>query len=350
MRKTQIFIIGILALAIGIVIGGWLRSSQTSTNIAHAKSATQTARVNQQEKNLFAMNVIVSGVPFWTDARETWAKIGDTVEGVKTVFGGPTDTDAAKQIEEIDNLIAQKVRGIVIRPCDPATLGPEIDKAVAAGIPVVTMLADVPNSKRLCYVTSELEDAGKRVGNYVAKNAGYKGKAIISIGELVDDEQLRRGDGFKQVIAANPGMELVQVVEDKFDDTKGAEAIHAALVKTPDIKFIFGCDSRSAVAAVTALKEMGKKPGDVIVSAWDYDVDVLNLIKEGWVQASAASESSYMTQLCFSLLQAYDKGYLYPQSLPYKKFDVSPAPSKIVVPITLVTPKNVDVYSRTPKK
>ena len=338
--KRQNFVIAILALAIVVLIGILLKPG----------SGEPLAHHQIQSKRLFAMNVVVSGVPFWTDTRETWERIGMTVEGVETSFGGPMDTDSSKQIEEIDALIAQKVSGIVIAPCDSASLGPAIDKAVAAGIPVVTYLTDSPNSKRVCYVTSSLEAASRLIGEYVAGVGGSKGKVIVSVGAAGSEEQQRRAAGFKEIVAKHSGMELVQIIEDKFDDAKGTEEIKAALVKTPDLRFIFGCDSRSAAAAVTALKELGKKPGEVLVSAWDYDSDVIKLIKEGWVQASGAQQSSFMTLLCFGILQAESKGYLYPQSLDLKKFGVPPLPPMIEVPITLITRTNADAYSRVSGK
>jgi ribose transport system substrate-binding protein len=338
--KKQNLVIAVLAIVIGVLIG---------TQLNRGPKESQASQ-QLQTKQRFAMNVVVSGVPFWTDTRETWEKIGKTVEGVETVFGGPTDTDASKQIEEMDALIAEKVDGIVIAPCDSDSLTPEIDKAVAAGIPVVTYLTDSPKSKRICYVTSSLEGASRLVGDYVANIGGYTGSAIVSIGAAGSEEQRRRAAGFKEIVKQHPGMELVQTVEDKFDDVKGADEIKAALIRTPDVRFIFGCNSRSAAAAVTALKELGKKPGDVLVSAWDYDSDVLKLIKDGWVQASAAQQSSFMTELCFGILQADGKNFLYPQSLDLKKFGVPPLPTMIEVPVTLITSTNADAYVRVQGK
>lgn len=338
--KRQSIIVGVLAVVVGILVGSQIRRG------AKDIQTQQQSKTKQR----FAMNVVVSGVPFWTDTRETWDKIGKTVEGVETTFGGPKDTDASRQIEEIEALIAQKVSGIVIAPCDSASLAPAIDKAVTAGIPVVTYLVDSPKSKRVAYVTSSLEGASRFIGEYVANSGGSKGKAIISLGAAGSEEQQRRAAGFKDIIAKNPAMELVQIVEDKFDDAKATEDIKAALIKTPDLRFIFGCNSRSAAAAVTALKELGKKPGDVLVSGWDYDSDVLKYIKDGWVKASAAQQSSFMTLLCFSILQADSRGFLYPPSLDFRQAGVHPLPEVIEVPITLVTSANADAYFRIQRK
>lgn len=225
-----------------------------------------------EEKQVFAMNVIVSGVPFWIDTKDAWAEIGEVI-GVETRFGGPLDANSAEQIADIDTLIAEEIDGLIIAPTDSAALVPSINKAVDAGIPVVTYLIDAPDSKRLTYVTSALEESSHIVGEFVAKETGYKGKAIIQIAEAGNQEQEGRAQGFKDIIEKYPGMELVGIVENKYDENIGARDIKAMLVVNPDVKFIFGANSRTGVGAAIALREMGYKPGEVIVTGWDYDED-----------------------------------------------------------------------------
>src|SRR3954453_6493369 len=61
-----------------------------------------------QPPKTFAMNVLVSGVPFFNDTQDTWRAMGAGLN-VKTVYGGPLDTDAQKQIQQIEALIAQHI-------------------------------------------------------------------------------------------------------------------------------------------------------------------------------------------------------------------------------------------------
>src|ERR1044071_6200325 len=89
----------------------------------------EPTKVSQQSPKTFAMNVLVSGVPFFNDTQATWRAMGKGLN-VKTVYGGPLDTDAQKQIAQIESLIAQKVDGLVVAPTDSAALAPVINKAV----------------------------------------------------------------------------------------------------------------------------------------------------------------------------------------------------------------------------
>jgi ABC-type sugar transport system substrate-binding protein len=300
---------------------------------------------NAQVKT-FAMNVVVSSVPFWTDTRAAWTAIDEGRADIKTVFGGPTDTNGQRQIEEIEALIAQKVNGIVIAPADSAALVPAIDRAVAQGIPVVTYLVDAPKSKRTAYVASELEDASLKVGKQVLQQGNRRSKVIIVYAEAGNEEQETRRRGFEMLVKQNPNMEIVGVVADKYSESAGAEQLRPLLTKYPDVQYIFGCNSRSAVGAVSALKELGFEKGKVTVTGWDTDADVLNLISEGWVKASAAQNSSFMTQLCFSILKAQSGGWLYPKNRRFEENGVKPLPEKIIVPVQIVTQENVRGYAQ----
>jgi ribose transport system substrate-binding protein len=295
---------------------------------------------NTSKDRVFAMNVVVSGVPFWIEARNTWAKLPEKFPDIKTVFGGPLDTNTERQTEEMEALIAQKVSGIVIAPCDSKALTPVINKAVAAGIPVVTVLNDAPNSKRSSYITSELEASGEKIGDMMAAKAGNKGKVIVCYSQAWNEEQERRAKGIRTAITRNSNMKVVASIEDRFDENVGAEAIKTLLIQHKDVSVIAGCNSRSAIGAVIALKELGYKPGQVVVSGWDFDNDLLHLIKQGWVQGSVAQNSEFITFLAYSILQSTDL------QLPNIKGEHRFFPHTIVVPTTIVTEKNYADFLR----
>jgi len=310
---------------------------------AASQTAASKQSVVEKPTKTYAMNVLVSTVPFFSDSRATWAAVGEA-HGTVTKFGGPVDTDAQKQIQEIESLIAQGVNGLVVAPTDSAALAPVINKAADRGIPVVTYLNDVPGSKRIAYVTSQWEEASLRVGAAVLKKGDGPKKAIIVYAEPGNLEQQGRRRGFEQLKADYPGLEIVAVVADKFDAAIATEQIRPLIAKYPDLAYIFGCGSRSAVGAVAALKEAGFKPGQITVTAWDYDEDTLRLIENGWVAVSAAQNTSYMTQLAYSIIEAASNDYLYPKNHPFKEHNVRALPEKLVIPVELVTKVNAAAY------
>ena len=62
---------------------------------------------------------------------------------------------------------AKKADGVVVFSTDPKALVPTINKAVDKGIPVVTVFADVPQSKRLAYVGANQTESAKALANQV---------------------------------------------------------------------------------------------------------------------------------------------------------------------------------------
>jgi ribose transport system substrate-binding protein len=100
--------------------------------------------------------------------------------GVKLTFIGPSaETEVDKQIDIVENLITRRVDAIGISPCDGKALVPVIEKAIAKGIPVVTVDSDAKTNKRLAYIGTDNEKAGEIAAKELAKLMGGKGKVLI---------------------------------------------------------------------------------------------------------------------------------------------------------------------------
>ena len=98
--------------------------------------------------------------------------------GVRTEYVGPADYDMAAMITALEQSIAKKPQGIVVVGFEPS-LDAIVDKAVDAGIPVVTVDADLPGSKRLAFVGTGNYQAGYEGGVRLATLVGGKGKVAL---------------------------------------------------------------------------------------------------------------------------------------------------------------------------
>jgi len=332
----------ITGLACGVAAALGFSAGKLSSSKQGAPKEPLSAQ--SKKSTTYAMVGVASGAPFWLDIRAAWSTAGAASADVRTIFEGPSDTDAQKQIDETEALLAKGIDGLIISPADSAALIPTISKAVDRGIPVITYFIDAPGSKRLAYVASELESSSIRMGEFLTAKAGHAGKVIIVYARAGNSEQEARRRGFEELIKRYPALQLVGVVEDDYDERKGAEQIKPLLIKHPDVKFIFGAHSRAAVGAVSALRELGYKAGQVSVSGSDTDQDVLDLIKEGWVQGSVAQQTTYMTAMMFGILEANRLGYLYPKERSFKENGIRPLPENIIVPIILITSENISGF------
>lgn len=321
--KSVILVLSSVGLLMGVLFGG----------------------LTAYAKETYVLDVAACENPFWIDARQTF----DAIEGVypvDTKVGGTLSVDVGSQIANMDTYIAEEVDGIIISPIEGASLADAINRAVEAGIPVVTWLNDSVGSKRLSFVTSPFEESTEAGGEYIADLLGYKGKCVISLALVGHEEQQGRAQGYKNIINKYPGMELVAVIEDHYDERTGANLLKGVLTKHPDVKAIFGCNARSGKGAQIAVQEMGYKQGEIKIAAFDYAEDTLDGIRDGWIQCSHAQRSAYQVLHCFQLLYAYNHGLLYPQKGKWKEYGVPSAPVVEVVNITLIDPENYEAFYR----
>ena len=96
------------------------------------------------------------------------------------IFAGPVGGGAEKQVAELENWITKGVDGLAVSSSSTDALAPVINKALAAGIPVVTFNTDNPASKRLTFVGQDLVYSGAVMGDTLVKAMGDKGKILSS--------------------------------------------------------------------------------------------------------------------------------------------------------------------------
>jgi ribose transport system substrate-binding protein len=232
----------------------------------------------------------MGNLEFFNADKYGW-KWGGEVLGVKAEYVGPAEVDANAQAAAMDQAIARKPAGIAVMAWDPV-LTPGINKAIDAGIPVVTVVGDLPDSKRLAYIGSNQRDLGRIGGEALAKALNGEGKvAILTLpGIFIFDE---REQGFRDAIAAYPGIEVVQVGDTKADIAVAVSAAKDILQKNPDLVGFFGTDSTAGMGAATAVKEAGLV-GKVKTIAMDRNSDVLQAIQDGVLTGSVVQDDAAM--------------------------------------------------------
>jgi ABC-type sugar transport system substrate-binding protein len=111
---------------------------------------------------------ISTGVEYWNATREGLKDVTKEL-GVKGTFDGPQDQNPEQQATTMDKIIARKPAGILIAPGNPQTLKPYINKAMDAGIPVICIDTDAPDSNRIAYFGTSNYEAGVTGARILAK-------------------------------------------------------------------------------------------------------------------------------------------------------------------------------------
>ncbi len=149
----------------------------------------------------------------------------------------PPDEDAAKQAEAIDSLVRLGAGGIAVSCSEANTLTPAIDRAVAAGVPVVCFDSDAPKSKRFAFYGTDDTACGHRVMELLAKEMGEKGVVAILAGNQAAPNLRARVDAAREQMKKYPNMTEVSIGAVYHEETpsKAAERLQEVQRANPNI-------------------------------------------------------------------------------------------------------------------
>jgi ribose transport system substrate-binding protein len=153
---------------------------------------------------------------------------------VEVIYRGPDHSDELAQKEILESFIEQKVDGIAISVLNAEFLSSTIDKAVDAGIPVVTWDSDAPNSKRLAFYGVDDYKSGQIMGEQAAKLLNGKG-TVAFLTSLGANNLQRRMDGAKDELKKYPGIKVIETYDAKEDGTRAAELIASGTNRYPNL-------------------------------------------------------------------------------------------------------------------
>lgn len=281
----------------------------------------------------------MGNLEFFNAHKYGWSWAGENL-GVTATYVGPAEYDMNAMVAAFDQAIAKNPKGIAVFAVEPI-LEPSIDKAVDAGIPVVTILGDLPNTKRLAFVGSFQYDLGYVGGKKLAEALGGEGEvAILSIpGVAMFDD---REAGFRAAFDEFPGIEVVQVGDTKADTVISVNTAKDIMQRFPDLAAFVGTDSTGGIGAATAVEEVGKV-GEVKIVSMDRNSDVLEKIREGVVTGTVAQNDAAMAY--WALLTLYTFNYNQaPLTSDNAAAGVNPGPSQVFMAVNYIDESNLEYF------
>lgn len=280
---------------------------------------------------------IVTQVPFWAAHRRGLADAAKLL-GVKTTFTGPLDFDTAAQATQLDEIVARQPAGLMIFPGDANALTGGVNRATQAGIPVATIIGDIPNTQRLTYLGVANIEAGRVGGEMLAQAIGGKGKVLL--GTFPSPATLERVAGYKAVFKEKyPDIQVVDVINDKADPSFAPTAYAQAIQAHPDVVGIGGTDGDSGKGAALAVREAGLV-GKVKIVCMDHNPDMLPYIQNGTIYGSVAQKSYTEAFLAVCLLHWYNTNTLK-MVKDAKASGINPLPEHIITGVVPVTQQNI---------
>jgi len=275
---------------LGCSLSGFNRQDSSEANAA-AKTAGKQPTVRVKRRIALVMKSLANEF-FQTmenGARQHQKKHADEYELIAN--GIKDETDVSKQIDLVEQMIAQKVDAIVIAPADSKALVPVCRKAVDAGVTVVNIdnKFDAATLKdknvKLPFVGPDNRKGARSVGEALAKKLKRGDKVAIIEGAPNAFNGIQRKLGFEDAMKAG-GMKIVNSQTGNWETDKANKVAAALINSQPDLKAILCANDNMALGAVAALKAAGKL-NKVKVVGFDNISAVQQLLKEGKVLATA---------------------------------------------------------------
>jgi len=313
MKTIKQIALGVLVLAVGFTTGCQRHS----------------------KKEVFYLISVNTALPYWQTAAAGFKHAGDAYK-VTTQVVGPDGYDPQAEKAEFEKAVAAKPAGILVSVADAGLLAPEIDSAVSAGIPVVTVDSDAPDSHRLFFIGTNNLEAGRIGARRVIEKLGGTGTVVFFTlaGQPNMEERLK---GFKDIFESRPNIKIGDVIDVKGD-------VHTAFDKTQELVLLTGpkkvdafvcLDSTSGKMVSDALKRTNTT--DRLLVVWDVSQDTLDGIKAGTIDSTVTQKPYVMG---YFGLQAVDQAFHSPSKGLYPAF--------VDTGTSLVERHNVDQYSVQP--
>ncbi len=286
---------------------------------------------------LIATNI---DLPYWQTASDGLEKAAQQY-GVTAEMDGPSTFDPQGEVQAFRSAVAKKPAGILVSVADANLMTPEIDSAVAAGVPVITIDSDAPDSKRLYFIGTNNLQAGRMGGERVARQINGKGNVVFFSmpGQPNLDERLK---GYEDAFSKYPGINIVEIFDMKGNSGTAMDKAQEYLARTGKNKVDgFICLEASAGKDVAEAFRRSNATGRVLV-AMDVDQATLDLVKQGVID-STISQKPYTMALYG--LKALDDVHHYPvkaMNINYRLDPFSPFPTFVDTGVSLVDRTNVD--------
>jgi ribose transport system substrate-binding protein len=297
------------------------------------KEQTSTGGSAQGQRLRFAVIPKALDIPVFNYAKIGADRQAKEYGNVDILWNAPASADQLKQKEILESAITQRVDGIAISALNGDFLTDTINKAIDAGIPVVTWDSDAPKSKRYAFYGVDDYASGTIMGEQAIRLLNGKGK-VAMITSMGATNLQRRLDGARDALAKAPGIQIVEVFDIKEDVVRCAELMATGTNRYPDLGAWLSVGgwpvfTRNATASIDAAKTK--------VISFDTIQPALDLLRDGKVAVLLGQK--YFGWGSESVKLLYDI-----------KHGKMPSQQVIDSGVDVVTKENVDDYAAKWKK
>ncbi|HZH61872.1 MAG TPA: sugar ABC transporter substrate-binding protein [Metabacillus sp.] len=276
---------------------------------------------------------IVIGVSMLNLSNEFIVQIKDGIEatakelGVEVVI---TDAEksADKQLQQVDSFIAQGVDAIIVNPVETEASSPAIEKAKAAGIPVINVNG-VTTAEPDAFVGSKDEESAEIAINFIADQLGGKGNIVMMHGHPGQAAEIKRTDGAVEALKNYPDLKIIAEQTANWSREEALTLMdNWLLAHKGKIDAVFAQNDEMGMGALQALEKAGQN--DIVLISIDAIADALQAVKDGRLDATVFQNSTDQGGGSVEAAVKLAKG--------------ETVEKEVFIPFELVTKENVDNY------
>jgi galactofuranose transport system substrate-binding protein len=232
-------------------------------------------------------------------------------EGIKLIERN-ANADVNAQNSQIEDMIAQGAKVLIVAPENSDGLAPALAQAKAKHIPVLTIDRTVTGtacSDFIAFIGSNFKGQAQIAADDLGTAMNGAGSVAILEGTSGNNVAQDRTDGFKQELAAKyPNMKIVADQTANFDETTGQKIMEQMLQSQPGITAVYAENDEMAFGAIQAIKAAGKKAGsDIKIVSIDGTQEAVQDVVNGSLVADIETNPRF-GPLAFQSLASFYNG------------------------------------------
>lgn len=238
---------------------------------------------------------------------------------------------AVTQVQQVESFIAQGVDAIILNPCEMEASSPAVQKARAAGIPIINVNSET-TAEPDGFVGSRDEESAEIALQHIASLLRGKGNLVIMHGYMGQAAQLKRAAATKTLLADFPEITILAEQTAEWDRAKAMSLMENWIQSYGNrIDAVFAQNDEMGMGALQALEQAGLKDKVIVVSIDAID-DALRAVKDGRLDATvyqdADAQGRQAVQMALDFIQNRD----------------SVEERSVYIPFRLVTRGNVEEF------
>ena len=262
------------------------------TSLCAAALIGSCAKPYHEQNERYVFVATNTSLPYWQSAQAGFLDASKAL-GVKAELVGPQGYQPHAELQTFRQAVEQGPVGICLSAARPEIFQEAIDKAIAQGIPVICVDADVPGSKRVLYIGTDNVKAGQESLKRMATLLSNKGSiAVITIqGQHNLDDRVA---GVAEALKNFPAIKLTEILDDKGDARTAFDEVSALIQKKEKVDGIICLEATGGSGAAEALHRLNME-GKLPIVAFDDDPETLDWIERGAIAATIAQKPYVMS-------------------------------------------------------